>query len=254
MKIVIEDICRYPVKGLAADHMAETTLVAGEGLPYDRRWGIIHASSSVDPAAPEWASKKNFLMLARDEKLAQLGLEFDESAGQLTITRKKKPVSKGVIRDHMGRQTLQTFLTAFMPMGSRGTPRIVEAPPRDGFTDTPQNFVSLINLASVRDLEERVIRQTVHPQRFRGNLYFSGAPAWAEADWIGKEIQIGDAVLKVEELIGRCAATNVNPENGEVDMNIPLSLRRGFGHMDMGIYARVIEGGSLKSGDELTVQ
>ncbi|RED48059.1 hypothetical protein DFP90_10877 [Aestuariispira insulae] len=253
MKIQIDEICRYPVKGLAADIISETNLVPGEGLPYDRRWGIIHASSDVDPAAPAWAPKKNFLMLARDEKLAQLGLEFDEENGQLTITRKGKPVSRGVIRDHIGRQTLQTFLSAFMPTGSRGMPKIVEAPASDGFTDTQPNFVSLINLASVKDLEERVLQQPVHPHRFRGNLYFSGATPWVEGDWIAKKIKIGDVILAVEEMIGRCAATNVNPENGEVDMNVPLSLRRGFGHMDMGIYARVIEGGTIRQGDEITL-
>jgi MOSC domain-containing protein YiiM len=34
-------------------------------------------------------------------------------------------------------------------------------------------------------------------------------------------------------------------------MNIPLTLRKGFGHMDMGVYAEVIAGGTIRTGDEI---
>ena len=34
-------------------------------------------------------------------------------------------------------------------------------------------------------------------------------------------------------------------------MNIPLTLQRGFGHVDMGIYAKVVEGGMIATGDTL---
>lgn len=253
MMIEVKEICRYPVKGLAADKVDSVTLSPGEALPYDRRWGIIHAASQVDPAAPEWASKQNFLMLARDPRLAKLGLEFDDKTTALTITRKGRPVSRGVMSDHIGRQTLQTFLAGFMPRGPRGMPRIVEAPTRDSFSDVPANYISIVNLASVADLEDRVIRQKVHPHRFRANLYLTGMQAWEEKDWVGKTLIIGDTQLEVVELIERCAATNANPETGDVDMNIPLSLRRGFGHINMGVYAKVTKGGAINVGDQVSI-
>lgn len=253
MMIEVKEICRYPVKGLAADCLQTVTLSPGQALPYDRRWGIIHAASQVDPAAPEWAPKQNFLMLARDPRLAKLGLEFDEETTALTITRKGRPVSRGVMSDHIGRQTLQTFLAGFMPRGARGMPRIVEAPSGDSFSDVSSNYVSIINLASVADLEERVIRQKVHPHRFRGNLYLAGLQSWEEKDWVGKTLTIGDVELEIVKLIERCAATNANPESGEVDMNIPLSLRRGFGYIDMGVYGRVVKGGEISVGDAATL-
>ena len=37
----------------------------------------------------------------------------------------------------------------------------------------------LINLATVRDVE-RIVGAPVDPLRFRANLYFEGAEAWAE--------------------------------------------------------------------------
>ena len=51
----------------------------------------------------------------------------------------------------------------------------------------------------------------------------------------------------------RCAATNVNPETAERDMNLPLTLRKGFGHMDMGVYAKVVSGGQIAPGDAVTL-
>lgn len=253
MTAKLEEICRFPIKGLAADILDHVTLTAGEALPYDRHWGIVHAASSVDPAAPEWAPKKNFLMLARDPRLARLGLAFDAETGIITITRKGKAVSRGNMNDHTGRETLQTFLAGFMPPGPRGRPRIVEAPNHESFSDVPENYVSIINRASVQDLEDRVIRAPVNPHRFRGNLLVEGVDPWAEQGWVGKTLKIGAAALEVVEPIERCAATNANPDNGEVDMNIPLSLRRGFGHMNMGVYARVVTGGEIKTGDSVEV-
>lgn len=252
MTITIADICRYPVKGLAADHPSTVTVGTGEALPFDRRFALAHASSRVDKAQPEWAPKNEFLMLARDEKLAQLGIEFDAETADLTITRKGKPVSRGILTDQTGRTVLQTFLAAFMPDGPRGKPVIVEAPEGRVFSDVPSNVISIINLATVTDIE-RVVRQPVDPMRFRGNLYLAGLPAWQETQWIGKDVTIGDGVvLHVDDPIGRCAATNVDPVSGQRDLNIPLTLRKGFGHTNCGVYARVTNGGTIAVGDAVT--
>ncbi len=251
MTSTITDICRYPVKGLAADHPSTVTVEAGAVLPFDRRFALAHASSRVSKTSPDWAQKTEFLMLARDEKLAQLGISFDADKADLTITRKGKSVSRGVLTDQTGRTVLQTFLAAFMPDGPRGKPVIVEAPTDKSFSDVPSNVISIINLASVKDLE-RVLRQPVDPMRFRGNLYVDGLPAWRETSWIGKEVTIGDGVvLKVEDPIGRCAATNVDPATGNRDLNIPLSLRKGYGHTNCGVYAKVVSGGTISVADPL---
>lgn len=247
MSMTVRDICRYPVKGLGADRLESVTLAENEALPFDRHWAIAHAASKIDPAAPQWAKKQEFLMLAKDEKLGQLGISFDEATCVLTITRKGKQVSRGRLDDMTGRMLLQTFLAGFMPPGPRGNPKIVEAPRGVQFTDVPDPYISLINLASVADIE-RVARQPVDPLRFRGNLYIDGAPAWDEVNWVGKELTVGGARLRVVEVITRCAATNIDPKTGANDLNVPLTLRKGFGHIDCGVYARVVEGGPVEAG------
>lgn len=252
MTIQIADIFRYPVKGMGPDRLDSVALTKGEGLPFDRHWAVVHAASSVDPAAPTWARKHNFLCLAKDEKLAQLDIAFDAEDQVLTVFRKGKQISRARLDDFMGRTLLQTFLSGFMPTGPRGNPKVVEAPAGIAFTDMQEAKVSLINLASVKDIE-RVTREPIDPMRFRGNLYLDGLDAWKEFDWVGKKVQIGGCVLEILMRIDRCAATNVNPDTGEIDMNIPLSLRKGFGHLDCGVHARVVEGGTINQGDTVTL-
>ena len=73
------------------------------------------------------------------------------------------------------------------------------------------NAVSLINLASVRELARR-IGQALHPLKFRANIYFDGLPPFSELDLLDRKITIGPVRLKVTMRTRRCAATEVNPK------------------------------------------
>jgi uncharacterized protein len=92
----------------------------------------------------------------------------------------------------------------------------------------------------------------VDPIRFRANVYFDGASAWYEHDWIGSEITLGAARLRVISPITRCAATQVNPITAKRDLDIVAALERAFGHINMGIYAEVLSGGEIAVGDEFS--
>ena len=123
--------------------------------------------------------------------------------------------------------------------------------PGFSFSDVAAKVVSIINLASVADLENYT-GAPVDPLRFRGNLYVSGWPAWQELDMVGQEIAIGPSVrVKIVKRIVRCAATNVDPETGARDLAIPDTLMKTFGHADCGIYAQVVAPGDIAVGDEL---
>ncbi|WP_120495353.1 MOSC domain-containing protein [Kiloniella sp. EL199] len=243
MSAFVKLIYRYPVKGLSAEKLDQVNVRKDTLFSYDRRFAIAHGTTEF-PDGPRWLSKKHFVMLAKNPKLAQLTSEFDENAETLTLLRKGKRVSRGKLTDQTGRMLLEQFLASFLEADVRGAPKIVENN-STAFTDIPDLQISLINIESVKDLE-RVVRSSVDPMRFRGNLYIEGLKAWEENDWIGKEIKIGDITLEVQSPIGRCSATNVNLDTADVDLNIPKSLQAGFGHRNMGVYASVKTNGTIK--------
>ena len=168
----IDKICRYPVKGLSAEELDRVELVPGEGVPGDRRFALALAGAGFDPAEPEWLPKKKFLMLMRDERLASLQTIFDEAEGVLEIRRNAKTVKRGNITTPVGRALIEDFFAAFMKGTPPGKPRLVQAPGHM-FSDRREKFVSIINTASVIDLE-RIVGAPVDPFRFRGNLLVSG--------------------------------------------------------------------------------
>ncbi len=245
----ITDIYRYPVKGLSPDRLSSVAVRAGETIPFDRAWAIENGASGFDPAAPKHLPKIAFLMLMRNESLAALKTEFDESARRLVIRRNGETVAEGNLETEEGRTALAEFFNSYSEDDLRGRARIVSAPGYS-FSDTDAKCLSLINMETVRDIE-RTLGRTVHPMRFRANLYIEGLPAWAEFDWIGKTLTAGEVSLDAYARIDRCAATNVNPETAERDMTLPVSLLKAYDHPDCGLYVRVTKGGTIATGTSI---
>ncbi|MGE5270322.1 MAG: MOSC domain-containing protein [Thiohalocapsa sp.] len=266
----ISDIYRYPVKGLSPERLQRVALAPGECLPHDRRFAIALASTRFDPADPRWLAKTHFVMLMRDEKLARLQTRFDAATGDLTIACRgdgndvSHPVLQASLNDPQGRRAVAEFVGNFLGPAVARPLRVVEAPGH-AFADarrkpnaTSDKYVSLINHASIAALTVAIgasagqsIATGIDPLRFRANVYFAGAPAWSELDWLGHEIALGGARLRVVSAITRCAATAVNLRTAERDLDVVGELQRHFGHNLMGIYAEVIAGGDVAAGDEL---
>src|SRR5712691_3606438 len=257
MATTIAAIYRYPVKGLSAERLERVSLAPGECLPQDRRFAVALPATRFDPEHPEWLSKTHFVMLMRDEKLARLQTRFAAGSGELTIELAGDVMVRACLTEPEGCRVVSEFLADFLGPGVERPLRIVEAPSH-AFADarkkpnaTTDKYVSLINLASIAALEA-VVEAPVDPLRFRANVYVGGAPAWSELGWIGREIALGGARLRVIAAITRCAATQVNPATAERDCDIVGALQRGFGHNLMGVYGEVVAGGDIAIGDRLT--
>lgn len=251
MSITLAGLRRYPVKGLSAQALESVDLLPDRVFPHDRRFAIAHGTAPVDHAAPKWLPKAHFLQLMSNPRLAALAAEYDDASATLVLKRGGRAVARGELSTATGRTVIEQFFAAYMKSELRGAPRLVDRVD-DAFADAEAPFVSIINPASVADLE-RVVGKPVNPGRFRGNILVDGAAPWTEFGWVGKRLRIGAAELKVEERIGRCAATNVDPDTGQRDLTVPRDLSRGFGHEDCGVYARVTVGGRIAPGDSVTV-
>jgi MOSC domain-containing protein len=250
MAVMLEHLYRFPVKGLQGERLDAVALAAGQGLPHDRRFAIARGDSKIDATAARWQPKERFVMLMRDTVLARLGCRIEPAAGTLELGAPGAAPCVAAFGTVAGRAQIEAYVNDLVGVRREGRARWVEAG-ETSLTDVPQNCLSLINLESVRELEARVGRP-VHHLRFRGNLYVSGAPPWAEFDWVGREIRIGEVALRVPARIPRCAATGVNPATGTRDLNVVKALRAAYGHHDMGVYAEVVRGGRVAIGDVVT--
>lgn len=256
MPIGVVRICRYPVKGMSPEPLERVVLTPGECFPQDRRFALAHAATKFDPEHPEWLPKINFIMLMRDEKLAQLQTRFEENTGYLTIERDGRMLLRAQLTERAGRESINEFFAEFLRDTVSGAPKLVEAPGHT-FSDAKQKpnsttykYVSIVNLASIRALEQAV-QVPLDPIRFRANLYIDEAPAWTEFDWVDSRITVGGVRLHVVSRTIRCAATTVNPATAVRDVNIPAVLQKAFGHGHMGVYAEVIGGGEIVVGDSV---
>lgn len=257
MTSTIGAIYRYPVKGLSAEKLDRVMLAPGQCLPQDRRFAIALGSTVFDPQNPEWLPKRHFIMLMRDEKLARLQTRFDAENSVLTIAEGGRVLLRGQMTEPDGCRDVAEFYTDFLGSAVDGPLRVVEAPGH-AFADARRRpnaatgqYVSLINRASIGALEA-ALGAPVDLIRFRANFYFDGPPAWQELEWIGAELALGPVRLHVVSPITRCAATQVNPATAERDLDIPAALDRNFGHINMGIYAEVLSGGEIATGDRLS--
>jgi len=242
---------RYPVKGLTPEPLDRVRLAPGETFPNDRAYAIENGPSGFDPAAPRHLPKANFLMLMRNERLADLAARFDDGTATLTLRREGRIVAEGSLATDEGRRAIEAFFDAYESDELRGPAKVLHVP-GFSFSDVAAKVASLINLQSVRDLGQR-IGTDVNPLRFRGNIHVEGLTAWAELDLVGKRVTIGNVVFEGIDRIVRCAATNVNPETAARDLAIPRSLLELYGHGDCGAYLRVVEGGDLRVGDAVRV-
>ena len=245
----IEYLYRFPVKGLTAEALEETEVEANGCIPWDRAFALAQGDAGFDSAAPRWLQKTNFMCGARNAKIAALATVFEPRDGTLTL---RAPDGTGIAENALsgsGRIKIAAFLTAYLGHEARGAPAFHHVAGHC-FSDYRAPVISLINMASLRDLEAKVGARR-HRRRFRANVWFSGAPAWSERDWIGQQIQMGGAVLRVFRNIPRCAATEVNPDTAERDADPVAELRAFYGHPDLGVFATVIEGGRFALGDSI---
>lgn len=252
MATTINALTRFPIKGLSGQVLESVQLAAGQGFPGDRQFGFARPHSGFDPANPKPLPKTKFYMLARDESLALLSTELNDETGTLSIAAPKS-TAQFDISTTQGKKDASKFLQAYLSLPSDEVPHLYEASPHR-FTDVSvdstemMNAVSIINIESVAAFS-KAIGQEVDPRRFRGNIHLSSLPAFSELDMVGKQFAIGTARFKIVRRTQRCPATEVDLTTGQRDIKTPVLLRENYGHMDMGVYAEVVNGGVIAKGD-----
>ena len=89
-------------------------------------------------------------------------------------------------------------------------------------------------------------------RRLRPNILVGGVAGLAEIEWPGAELQIGDAIVRLDSLRGRCPMTTVDPDTLARDPEVLRDIGRRFGGR-LALNAEVVRGGVIRVGDTVTL-
>ena len=88
----------------------------------------------------------------------------------------------------------------------------------------------------------------VDGRRLRPNILVEGVEGLAEHEWPGRRLRIGNALIAVEKLRGRCVMTTFDPDTQAQDLSVLKRIVAEFGGR-MALDCDVLEGGVLRVGD-----
>lgn len=249
--VSVAGLWRHPIKSHGREALEQVALIAGQTMPWDRHWAVTHDKTKFDHAAPDWVSCRNFMIGASTPGLAGLWAQFDEDTGQMHLRHQTlgalsfDPENAGDVARFVAWVSPLCPPDSFQPNG------LAKAPQR-GMTDTDYASISIMTMASHKAVAE-ALGVPLEFERWRGNIWLEEAGPWEELEWLGKDIQIGDAILHVIEPIERCKHTMANPLTGIRDADTLAALRDGWNHQDFGVYAKVIKGGKIALNDKVKV-
>jgi uncharacterized protein YcbX len=245
-----------PVKGLAMHHPDHVDLVAG-GVAGDRAFFLVDESGAMVSCTDIGA-----LMAHR--------AEMDAATGVLTLHRPEAVVHSAAVElgepvdtDFYGLRTVTGRYVvgwddAFSDVAGRAV-RLVHGD-TGGFDVAG---VTLIGSASTAGLASSDAPGPVDARRFRMNVEIAGSATLDEDSWDGRELRVGDAVVRVGGPVKRCAATTRNPDTGEIDLQTLklIGALKGRQEFDpwgagfyFGVYADVLVPGRVAVGDEVVLR
>jgi uncharacterized protein YcbX len=238
-----------PVKGVALTSVDEIQLTL-TGVPENRRFFLIDERGKL-------------LNGTRDGPLFGVRAACDADGSMLRLVFPDGRVVEGAVAlDELG-------VTPFWDRPVRGRPvigpwsdalsdflgqhvRVVRAEDPGGGTDTWP--VSLVSEASVEKLADEAGTDSVDGRRFRMLVHVDGTSPHEEDTWIGRDVRLGGALVRVTKQDARCRMTTRNPDTGVRDFDTLRAIKdyrgvRNGKSIDFGVYAEVVEPGRVRVGD-----
>lgn len=89
-------------------------------------------------------------------------------------------------------------------------------------------------------------------RRLRPNILIGGVEDMDETTWPGASLRIGDAIVRLDSLRGRCPMTTVDPDTLVRDPEVLRDIGRRFGGR-LALNAEVTRDGTIRVGDAVTL-
>ncbi|MCX8226596.1 MAG: MOSC domain-containing protein [Sulfitobacter sp.] len=242
---------RHPIKSHGREAITQAHLIQGQTMPWDRVWAVTHEATKFNESQPAWASCHNFVVGSRTPGLAGIWAKLDVANRRLTLTHQDLAPLSFCPDDPDHTSAFLEWVAPLCPE-NRAAPTAIVAAPNRGMTDSDYPSISIMNTASHLAVAD-ALGVEITKERWRGNIWLDDVAAWAEFGWIGRDVKIGTAVLRIREPIERCPVINTNPITGRRDTAMLDILNSAFGHQDFGVYAEVIQSGDIALGDKAEV-
>jgi len=244
-----------PVRSLGLEHPDSIELTA-YGVVEDRRFYLINAAGHLVDRVVVGTLVQ--VAAHTDPDATRLRLEFPDGSvidgpvalGEAVVTNLHRRTTYGHIVEG-------PWAAAMTPYAGREV-RIVRCDRPAGTRSGTSNSVSLVSDGSLRRLAEVLGEATIDARRFRMLIDLEDAGAHEEDRWLGGEIEIGTARLRITDPDARCAITTQDPDSGHRDLDTLRALRsyRGFREgrkLDFGVLGEVVVPGRVSVGDEVRV-
>jgi hypothetical protein len=88
----------------------------------------------------------------------------------------------------------------------------------------------------------------VDRRRFRANVYLDGVEGLAERGWVGRALRLGEAVVGIRQVRGRCVMTTYDPDTLEQDISVLQKIYFELGGRTA-LDCYVVEPGRVRVGD-----
>lgn len=245
-----------PVKALGLVQLREV-FVDEFGIRENRRFYLVDAGG-------------RFVNGKRLGSLVRVAPEWDEASETLALRLPDGSVVSG--RIELGGPLLTNFYGRPVPGRFVDGPwdealsALAGEPLRLVLTDIPGDAVdrgrggavTLLGAASLEALARAAgLDGSVDGRRFRMTFGVAGLPPYAEDEWLGRDVAVGEAVFRPSGNVGRCAVTTQNPETGVPDFDTLRVLKRYRDDvpttepLPFGIHADVVGPGRVRLGDSV---
>jgi len=204
----IAEIWRYPVKSMAGERLDET-VVHADGIDGDRLVRVVDREGRV-------------------------------------VTSRTRPRLLG------HRATLGpdgSALVDLRPWGAPEVARDVEAAAGPGARLVAYDGVDRFDVLPLLVATDGAIAAFGHDgRRLRPNLVIGGVAGLEERSWEGRTLRVGDVLIELADLRGRCVMTTFDPDTLEQDVGVLRKIASEFGGT-LALNASVVRGGRVRVGD-----
>lgn len=247
-----------PVKGLALSSLEEARL-STDGIVGDRRFYLVTGEGRM--ANGKLCGPLQTVVPAYDPEAGSLELRFpDGEVAKGTVELGAPLVTDFFGRPVKGREVEGPWSRALSGFAGREL-RLVRTDDEGAGVDRGrQAGATLLSRASVERLADVLgLDAPLDPRRFRMSLGVEGVAPHEEDTWLGRQVQVGEAVVVPHGNVGRCLVTRQDPDTGLPNVDTLAGLTRYRGVMEtteplpLGVWGEVVRAGRVRVGDTVGV-